>query len=71
MNTIISFLESTQTDFLTDLAALVNLDCGAENKAGVDQVGQWIKSRCAAWGWGVEFSVQPYILKNFQAALPQ
>ena len=54
MNTIISFLESSQPDFLTDLAALVNLDCGTHNKAGVDQVGEWISSRCVVWGWEVQ-----------------
>ncbi|MBI1877384.1 MAG: M20/M25/M40 family metallo-hydrolase, partial [Chloroflexi bacterium] len=54
MNTLISFLESIQSDFLTDLAALVNLDCGTENKVGVDQVGAWIRDRCAVWGWEVQ-----------------
>lgn len=54
MKTIKSFLESTQPDFLADLAATVNLDCGTENKAGVDRVGAWIQERCLAWGWAVE-----------------
>jgi glutamate carboxypeptidase len=54
MDKIISFLNSTQPDFLTDLAALVNLDCGTENKAGVDRVGAWIRQRCTAWGWEVQ-----------------
>lgn len=54
METITSFLESAQADYLTDLAALVNLDCGTENKAGVDRVGAWIRDRCLAWGWEVQ-----------------
>ena len=54
MDKIISFLNSIQPDFLADLAALVNLDCGTENKAGVDRVGLWIRDRCAAWGWEVQ-----------------
>jgi glutamate carboxypeptidase len=53
MDKITSFLNSIEPDFLTDLAALVNLDCGTENKAGVDQVGAWIRGRCIAWGWEV------------------
>ena len=54
MRAIDTFLESIQPDFLSDLAALVNLDCGTENKAGVDQVGAWIRDRCLAWGWEVQ-----------------
>ncbi len=61
MNQILSFLESNQANFLTDLAALVNLDCGTANKAGVDQVGQWLNRRCRAWGWHVDhFPIAPY-----------
>lgn len=51
---IVNFLNSTQADFLADLAALVNLDCGTENKAGVDRAGAWIRERCLVWGWEVE-----------------
>jgi glutamate carboxypeptidase len=54
MDKIISFLNSIQSDFLSDLAALVNLDCGTENKAGVDQAGAWIRDRCLVWGWEVQ-----------------
>ncbi len=54
MDKIISFLNSTQSDYLADLAALVNLDCGTHNKVGVDKVGAWIRDRCLAWGWEVQ-----------------
>lgn len=54
MEKILSFLETTLSNYLTDLSALVNLDCGTENKAGVDQVGAWIRDRCTAWGWEVQ-----------------
>lgn len=54
MKNILSFLEATQADYLADLAALVNLDCGTHNKAGVDRVGLWIRDRCLAWGWEVQ-----------------
>lgn len=54
MNQVSNFLISSQAAFLSDLAALVNVDCGTRNKAGVDQVGEWIGARCAAWDWNVE-----------------
>jgi glutamate carboxypeptidase len=54
MDKIISYLNSIEPDFVADLAALVNLDCGTENKAGVDQVGLWIRDRCLLWGWEVQ-----------------
>lgn len=53
MRSILAFLESSRPACLADLAALVNVDCGTHNKAGVDQVGQWIGQRCAEWGWEV------------------
>ena len=53
MNPIVAFLESSRPAFLSDLAALVNADCGTYNKAGVDAVGEWIGARCTAWGWEV------------------
>ena len=54
VNKVSNFLISSQAAFLSDLAALVNVDCGTRNKAGVDQVGEWIGARCAAWDWHVE-----------------
>jgi glutamate carboxypeptidase len=54
LDKIISFLNSTQSDYLADLTALVNLDCGTHNKAGVDKVGAWVHDRCLAWGWEVQ-----------------
>jgi glutamate carboxypeptidase len=54
VNNISEFLSASREVFLSDLAALVNVDCGTHNKAGVDRVGEWISARCAAWGWEVE-----------------
>ncbi|MEW5960880.1 MAG: M20/M25/M40 family metallo-hydrolase [Chloroflexota bacterium] len=54
MDNIISYLTSIQPDFLADLAALVNCDCGTFNKAGVDQIGAWVQARGLAWGWEVQ-----------------
>jgi glutamate carboxypeptidase len=58
MNDIMAFLENTKPDFLHDLAALVNRDCGTYNKAGVDGVGAWIATRCHEWGWTIERLLQ-------------
>ena len=54
MTSLLPFLQSSVPQFLDDLATLVNVDCGTHNKAGVDQVGEWIRARCVAWGWEVE-----------------
>lgn len=53
-----SFLKAALPAFLADLGALVNIDCGTHNKAGVDWVGQWIAARCTAWGWQIEHKPQ-------------
>jgi glutamate carboxypeptidase len=54
VNSVSDFLTHSHAEFLSDLAALVNVDCGTHNKAGVDRVGQWISARCGAWDWQVE-----------------
>jgi glutamate carboxypeptidase len=51
---VLEFLANSRAALLSDLAALVNVDCGTHNKAGVDRVGAWIGARCAAWDWQVE-----------------
>ena len=48
------FLNTSRPAILSNLAALVNVDCGTHNKAGVDRVGEWIAARCAEWAWEVE-----------------
>ena len=54
VNKISDFLMASRAAFLSDLAALVNVDCGSHNKPGVDGVGEWIGARCAAWDWEVK-----------------
>jgi len=54
LNNVSGFLTASYAAFLSDLAALVNIDCGTHNKAGVDHVGEWVGARCAAWDWEVE-----------------
>lgn len=50
-----AFLESSLPQFLADLAALVNVDCGTFTKAGVDYCGEWVNARGHAWGWDMEY----------------
>ncbi len=54
MPTETDFIQTIQEPFLTDLHALVSLDCGSEYKPGVDQAGAWVGQRCADWGWETE-----------------
>jgi glutamate carboxypeptidase len=48
------FLQAHLDDYLADLRALVNIDCGTHNRAGVNRAGEWLAARLAAWGWAVE-----------------
>ncbi len=54
MSYIHSFLTAAYDNLLADLAALVNVDCGTHNKAGVDVIADWIEARCRDWGVHVE-----------------
>jgi glutamate carboxypeptidase len=54
MTSLYSFLETRQASYLSDLKALVSIDCGTHNKAGVDRVGEWVRDRSTRWDWEVE-----------------
>jgi glutamate carboxypeptidase len=54
MKTENDFNQTIYEPYLQDLQAMVSVDCGTHNKAGVDRVGNWVGERCAAWGWKVE-----------------
>jgi len=54
MSSLISRIKPFYLPFIDDLTALVNVDCGTHNKAGLDHVGEWIAARCREWGWAVE-----------------
>ncbi|MFN8623053.1 MAG: M20 family metallopeptidase [Chloroflexota bacterium] len=41
-------------DFLRDLEALVNIDCGSYTKAGVDEVGRWVAGFLGELGAAIE-----------------
>jgi glutamate carboxypeptidase len=54
MPTETEFIQNSYAKFLQDLQALVSVDCGTANKAGVDRVGEWVGERCTTWGWEIE-----------------
>jgi glutamate carboxypeptidase len=51
-------IEASLPDYLADLERLVNIDCGSYNKAGVDQVGQWVAEQLL--DLGAEVSIVPH-----------
>lgn len=53
-------LARTEHEFLTDLARLVNIDCGSYSKPGVDEVGRWLAAQLGELGARVE--VEPDLL---------
>jgi glutamate carboxypeptidase len=50
MADFLASLSSTLPDYLRDLEALVNTDCGTHNKAGVDAVARVVRARMGAFG---------------------
>jgi glutamate carboxypeptidase len=52
-----SHVEAALPDYLADLERLVNVDCGSYTKAGVDEVGAWVKERLTKLG--AEVMVHP------------
>ncbi|MDE3088945.1 MAG: M20 family metallopeptidase [Chloroflexota bacterium] len=59
MTDFLSFLSSALPNYLRDLEALVNTDCGTHNKAGVDQVARRVRERCREFGAEVIDYPQP------------
>lgn len=49
----IEFLKANEQAFIKDLVDLTSVDCGTNNKNGVDQVGSWVSDRAKEWGWDV------------------
>lgn len=49
----IEFLNENEQTFIKDLIDLTSVDCGTNNKKGVDQVGSWVSDRAKKWGWDV------------------
>jgi glutamate carboxypeptidase len=51
---IVSFLEERFDAYLNDLRTLVGIDSGSYDKAGVDEVNDWLEERLKALGFSVE-----------------
>jgi glutamate carboxypeptidase len=51
---LVSFLEHRLGAYLDDLRALVGIDSGSQNKAGVDAVNTWLEDRLTQLGFRVE-----------------
>ena len=54
MEQIVAYVDARRDRFLDDLSALVNVDCGTHNKAGVDAVGAAMRRRLEQAGLAVE-----------------
>ncbi len=56
-----TWLQEREAEFLDDLRALVNIDCGTSNKIGVDAVGRLFRDRLQAAGFELtEFPLSEY-----------
>jgi len=61
MDSIVTYLERQLPRFLADLGMLVNIDCGTQNKAGVDMVGRLVRAKFRGIGCQIlEFPVDDY-----------
>lgn len=61
MNEIQTWLQERLPEFLDDLRALVDVDCGTANKSGVDAVGRLFRDRLRAAGFELaEFPLTEY-----------
>jgi len=49
-----AWLDDRLGPYLEDLGALVNRDCGTRDKAGVDEVIDWVEARCRSLGASTE-----------------
>ncbi len=47
-NQFLSMMQEFQSAYLTDLAEMVNIDCGTETKSGVDKVGDMMRRHFAS-----------------------
>jgi glutamate carboxypeptidase len=66
---IVTFLEGKLDAYLDDLRALVNIDSGSYDKAGVDAVNAWLEERLTKLGFTVERHPQAKFGDNLLATL--
>ena len=66
---IVTFLEGKLDAYLDDLQTLVSIDSGSYDKAGVDEVNDWLEERLKALGFSVERYPQTEFGDDLQATL--
>jgi glutamate carboxypeptidase len=67
---IVTFLEGRLDAYLDDLRTLVGIDSGSYDKAGVDEVNDWLEERLKARGFSVERHLQAEFGDDLLATLP-
>jgi len=67
---IVTFLEGRLDAYLDDLRTLVGIDSGSYDKAGVDEVNDWLEERLKALGFSVERHLQTEFGDDLLATLP-
>ena len=65
-----TFLEGRLDAYLDDLRTLVGIDSGSYDKAGVDEVNDWLEERLKARGFSVERHLQTEFGDDLLATLP-
>jgi glutamate carboxypeptidase len=66
---IVTFLEGRLDAYLDDLRTLVSIDSGSYDKAGVDEVNDWLEERLKVLGFSVERYPQAEFGDDLQATL--
>jgi glutamate carboxypeptidase len=67
--TIFAALQPRYEAFLADLATLVGLDSGSYDREDVEQVGDWLRARCATWGAEIVLHDGGTFARSFAATL--
>src|SRR6478672_3339630 len=57
-DSMVEFLERNLDSYLADLRFLSGIDCGTENKAGVDQAQAWLEAKLVELGFTVDRNPQ-------------
>jgi glutamate carboxypeptidase len=69
MDHLQAYLETHLPRYLDDLRALVSIDSGSDDKAGVDTVVEWLLGRLSSLGFTSERHAQPLLGDNVRATL--
>ena len=70
VSALLAALQPRYDAFLQDLAVLVNLDSGSFDRADVEQVSAWLRTRCRTWGATIEEHPGGTYADSFAAIVP-